>query len=266
MRRILVVALLIAVVLVPAISIQNATAQSGNMWTAYYYANTDWSGAPVMTDTTAYVSYNWGTGSPGPNVPADNFTASYETDAFFYAGTYRFTMVADDEMSLIVGGVTYLDTRGQGQSGKTFTVDISFPTGATQHVIVYYREYTNLAYISVGWAPVKGNPSVPTPAPPGPPAPNPTPSNCGPTSATSVTTEFGNYTPCIQQGLPQSACFQSNGAWNAPNMGSITSEPNIEVWGNCKPDSVTSFTVSCDPDVPQKSYKCSKTGAGWFPN
>ena len=48
-------------------------------------------------------------------------------------------------------------------------------------------------------------------------------------------------------------------------MGSIETEPQIVIWGNCTPDSWTNFPISCDPNVPQQSYKCSKTGAGWFP-
>ena len=47
-------------------------------------------------------------------------------------------------------------------------------------------------------------------------------------------------------------------------MGSIEMEPQIEIWGQCVPDSTTTFPVSCDPAVPWQSYKCSKTGAGWF--
>jgi hypothetical protein len=49
-------------------------------------------------------------------------------------------------------------------------------------------------------------------------------------------------------------------------MGSIETEPKIEVWGNCTQGTVTYFPVSCDPNVPQKEYRCSKTYAGWFPN
>ena len=261
MRRILIAVLLAALVLVPLAGTQTTSAQSGNTWTGFYYNNQDWTGTPVLTQSSQFIAFNWGYGSPSPNVPVDYFTGRYETDAYFYAGTYRFTVTADDEVTLIVGGITYIDTRGQGQSGKTFTVDINFPTSSMQHVTIYYRELTQTAYVYVDWQVVKGGGGTPpTPVPP------PPPNQCSPQSATSVQTEFGNYTSCIQQGQHQSACFQSNGAWNAPNMGSIQTEPQIEIWGNCQPDSVSSFQVSCDPEIPQKEYKCSKTGAGWFPN
>jgi hypothetical protein len=80
-----------------------------------------------------------------------------------------------------------------------------------------------------------------------------------------VQTQFGNYTPCIQQNIHQVNCFVSDGQWNSPNRGSIETEPQITLWRVCTPDSWANFPVSCDPNVPLQSYKCSKTAAGFFP-
>jgi hypothetical protein len=262
MRRILglLVLLLIALPLLATASFA-VQAQSGNLWTAFYYNNPDWAGNPVYIESTSVIAYNWGNGSPGHGVPVDNFTASYTTSAFFYAGTYQFTTTADDEIALIIDGVTYIDTRGQGQSGKSQVINVSMWQGY-HNIEVFYREFTQTAYVYVTWAYLKPD----TPPPPVLPPPAPTPAACTPQSAPSVQTQFGDYTPCIQQGLHQSACFQSSGAWDSPNLGSIQTEPQIQIWMACTPDSVTSFPVSCDPNVPPKSYKCSKTGAGYFPN
>src|SRR5512137_734359 len=101
MKRILLSAVLAAVLLAALVGALPAGAQSGNTWTINYYNNTDWAGSPVMTQYSPFISFNWGTGSPGPAVPADNFTARMTTDAFFYAGTYQFSAVADDEMTVI---------------------------------------------------------------------------------------------------------------------------------------------------------------------
>ena len=177
MRRIMLTALFVALIVLPLTGGMSAVAQSGNVWTNYYYNNTDWAGNPVLVQNSSVVSFNWGYGSPGPSVPVDNFTARNETDAFFYAGTYRFTAIADDEFTLIVGGVTYIDTRGQGQSGKTQTIDLTFPVQGMQHVTVLYREYSQTAYISVDWQYLKGGSGGGTPPPPAP-APTPTPSQC----------------------------------------------------------------------------------------
>lgn len=259
MKRLLLIVLAAALCLVPLAGSTPAVAQSGNMWTAEYFNNPNWSGAPVLVQSIPLVWFNWGYGSPGAGVPVDNFTARFTTNAFFYAGTYRVTITADDEVTFTVGGVTYLDTRNAGKSGKTITVDIPIFSQGNLPVQVLYREFTQLAYVYVNWQFLSGA----NPPPPPPPTPTP-PNNCTPRSATSVQTQFGNYTPCIQQNIHQKNCFQSDGAWNSPNMGSIEMEPQIEIWGNCTPDSQTSFPVSCDPNIPQQAYKCSKTGAGWF--
>ena len=257
---------LVAISLIPLMSSNSLHAQSGNQWRADYFNNPDWAGGPSLTQFTNFVSYNWGLGSPAPNIPADNFTARYTTTAFFYAGTYRFSILADDEFVLYVDGVQYANTIGQGLSGKTIELDIPM-TQAAHSVQVDYRELVQNAYISVNWTYTKPG-TVVTPVPP---AVTPTPSQplpfpMVPQSATSVTTEFGDYTPCIQNGQHQSACYQTTGAWNAPNLGSIQGEPQITVWGNCQPaDSDTTWTTDPNTDPPKfNEFRCSKTLAGWF--
>lgn len=240
-------------------------AQTPYVWQVYYFNNPNWQGSPVLTQSAPYVYFNWGFGSPGPGVPVDNFTARMFSDQFFYAGTYRFTVLADDEFMLMIDNVIYLDTRNAGQSGKTFTIELPISQN-THRLQVDYREFSAEAYVYLSWEYIKPDPSQPTPTP-APPAPTPTPSQCKPSSASSVQTKFGDYTSCIQQGLHQSQCFQSDGAWDSPNLGSIELEPRIEFWGNCDPaDAVKSFQISCDPQIPWKQYKCSKTLAGWYPN
>ncbi len=262
MKRVLIIALLVIVALLPlaAQAPAPASAQSGNLWTAWYWNNPDWAGTPVLSQTVSFIWFNWGFGSPGAGVPVDYFTARFDTTAFFNAGTYRFTITADDEAVLIINNVTFLDTRGAGQSGKTLVVDVPLNQG-NANISVLYREFTQAAYITVNWQYIK-----PGAVPPPPPPPPTTPTQCFPPSASSVQTRFGDYTPCIQQNIHQMNCFQSDGAWNSPNQGSIQMEPQITIWGNCVADTTTSFQVSCDPNVPMASFNCSKTEAGWFPN
>jgi hypothetical protein len=141
---------------------------------------------------------------------------------------------------------------------------------------VQFRQYSGTAYVYLDWAVVKPGyppayPPLPVPPPyytpvPGPsptPACNPAWSCTCPASATSVTTIYGNYTTCIQQNLQQANCFQSNGAWDAPNMGSIQSEPMIQVWGNCPTaGQLQTMQLQCNSAPVQAT--CSKTLAGWF--
>jgi hypothetical protein len=251
MKRILLSAVLVAVLLAALAGALPAGAQSGNTWRIDYFNNTNWAGSPVTTQWNALIAFNWGFGSPSPAVPVDNFTARMTTDAFFYAGTYQFTGVADDEIVVIVDGVTHLDTRGRGLSGKPFTVNIAMWQG-THRVEVLYREFTQAAYVFVNWARL-GSGVIPPP-------PSGVPSL--PASAGSVQTQFGDFTPCLQQNIHQANCFVSDGAWDSPNLGSIQMEPQIASWNVCTANTTNTFlNANREP----REFTCSRTLAGWFP-
>lgn len=252
MKRILLIAALMAICLATLSGVSPTMAQSGNMWQIDYFNNTNWLGFPAATQFNSFISFNWGFGSPSPAVQVDNFTGRMASSAFFYAGTYQFSVVADDEVTLIIDGVTHLDTRGRGQSGKSFTLNIPLSQG-THRIEVLYREFTQTAYIFVNWIFLGGSVTPPPPVSPYPPLPP---------SASSVQTQFGNYTPCIQQNIHQSNCFVSDGAWDSPNLGSIQMEPQIASWNTCVANTVNTFTNA--NRVPQE-FVCSRTLAGWFP-
>jgi hypothetical protein len=244
-------------------------AQNGNTWTVNYWPNPDWQGYSPFVQQVGILAFNWGTGAPMPGMPSDNFTARATTSAWFNAGTYQFSTQADDEVTLVINGVTYVNTINQGQSGKTQFVTVTLPDGWA-NLRVDYREFTGNAYLFVNWVWVSGAQPTPTPVP-GNPTPTPTPvpgNNPAPgtvvlPSATSVQTQFGDYTPCIQQRIHQVNCFVPNGAWNSPNAGSIQMEPQILIWGNCTADSVQNMQIYVN--TPPQSAACSKTEAGWFP-
>ncbi|HRX01661.1 MAG: hypothetical protein KDI07_00590 [Anaerolineae bacterium] len=272
--------LILAVVVIALLVVtgQPLMAQNGNVWNINYYANTSWSGTPAMAQADTYIDFNWGTVPPGPGMPSTNWTATMTSSVnFYYTGTYTFRALADDEVSLQIDGVTYINTMGAGMSGKPVQVSVSLNQG-THNLVVQYRQYTDTAYVYLNWAyqqPGGGYIYTPLPTPmpnvtPQPTATGPTPTpSCDPwwecscpTSATSVTTEYGNYTSCIQNNEPQSACYVSDGQWDAPNMGSIDSEPTIQVWGNCTPGQLQCMQLACNQEPVQAT--CSKTGAGWF--
>ena len=252
--RLILIAVLLATVATLAVSGAPATAQSGNTWRLDSFNNPNWSGAPVDTQFASFASFDWGYGSPSPWVPVDNFSVRFTTDAFFYAGSYNFSVVADDEFVMLVNGQPVFDTRGRALSGKPQNFSLWMNQG-TQRVEVLYREFTLAAYIFVNWWPAGQG------QPPPPPVQNVPPL---PASQDTITTPFGNYTPCRQQGIHQSNCFVSDGQWNSPNLGSIQMEPQIQSWVNCSPaDEQRNFFV--DPQNPSRRFKCSKTLAGWFP-
>jgi len=262
-RRHLIIPALLALALVTAV-VAPLLAQNGNTWYVQYYPNTNWSGTPVASTYVSYIDFNWGTSAPAPNMPATNWTALMTSTAYFYSGTYIFSALADDEVSLQIDGVTYINTMGAGMSGKPVQVAVPLSQG-NHNLVVQFRQYTATAYVYLSWAASGSVPAytpMPVPTAVATPACNPWWSCSCPVQATSVTTQYGNYTPCIQQNIQQANCFVPDGQWNSPNLGSIQMEPQIQVWGNCTPGQLQCMQLQCN-QAPVEAT-CSKTGAGWF--
>ncbi|MEL6269428.1 MAG: SH3 domain-containing protein [Chloroflexota bacterium] len=119
----------------------------GDGWTAQYYDNANLTGSPVLTQNITRLDLNFGEGSPGEGVPADNFSAVFTTNETFQAGTrYEFVAEVDEGVRVIVGGATLIDQFG---GGGTFSA-VATPSG-TQEVRVEYREGGGSASIRFFW-------------------------------------------------------------------------------------------------------------------
>jgi|Deesub1362B_J571_1020462.scaffolds.fasta_scaffold01261_2 hypothetical protein len=84
----------------------NYITESSTNWRGEYFNNTNLSGRPVLVrdDGSGFIDFDWGLRSPDPRVYND-FSARWTRTVYFRAGTYRFTMGADDGMRLKIDGV-----------------------------------------------------------------------------------------------------------------------------------------------------------------
>ncbi len=114
-------------------------------WTVKYFANTDLASEPVLATTfTGPLSFNWGTESPGKDVPADRFSATFETTAEFAAGRYRFTTTSDDGIRLYVDGKAVLNSWYAMSGSRSATVKLD----AGKHTVrLEYFERTGAAKV-----------------------------------------------------------------------------------------------------------------------
>jgi hypothetical protein len=95
------------------------------------------------------INFIWGTGSPGPDVPADNFSARWRQDVEFEAGTYIFSVRMDDGARLWVDDVLLIDSWQEGRLRlRQAEHQIS---GGWHRVKVEYFEHTGHAQIEVSW-------------------------------------------------------------------------------------------------------------------
>ncbi len=129
-----------------------ATAQSA--WYAEYFANRDLAGAPASTRYDDTLHFEWGTGSPGDGIPADNFSARWTRDAWFETGTYRFSYRSDDGLRIWVGSTLVVDDWRDRQATWSFA-DYVISKG-THPVRVEYYEHSGNAAIQVAWERISG--------------------------------------------------------------------------------------------------------------
>jgi uncharacterized protein YraI len=132
--------------------VQSALAAGGAVWTGQYFNNQFLSGSPTLVRVDGDVAFNWGNGSPASGINADNFSVRWATDVYFDAGTYRFSVVADDSVYLRVDypSQPQINTFSSAAVGQNVSVDITLAAG-THHIQLDYAEYTGDANVFLTW-------------------------------------------------------------------------------------------------------------------
>jgi len=78
-------------------------------WQGEYFSNMTLSGKPVVCRDDESINFDWGSGSPDPAVPVDNFSARWTRTQTFAAGTYNFVLGSDDGGRLYIDNVLVID-------------------------------------------------------------------------------------------------------------------------------------------------------------
>ena len=132
-------------------------------WLGTYYASADLSGLPILQRGDATVNFDWGSGSPRSDLPADNFSVRWTRRVSFdQAGAYRFVADSDDGVRLWVDGALLIDAWRDGSGSHEGTINLS----AGQHDLrVEYYEHLGGAHIQVGWAYLSAPTATLTPSP-----------------------------------------------------------------------------------------------------
>ena len=119
-------------------------------WQAAYWNNRGLYGPPTLWRTEGgNLNYDWGTGSPDPRIPVDNFSARWSRYVEFSSGTYRFTATADDGVRVWVDGQIVIDA-WRDQPPTTYTGDKYISSGDHMIMVEYY-ENGGGATIQVSW-------------------------------------------------------------------------------------------------------------------
>ncbi|MEM7125197.1 MAG: LysM peptidoglycan-binding domain-containing protein [Chloroflexota bacterium] len=121
-----------------------------NGWTGLYYAHAQCGGTPLYTRHDAEINFDWGHGGPGGGLWNDNFSIAWTTDAYFYAGDYRFHAHVDDGIRVYVDNHLLIGSWRE-QSATQHNGDIWLSEGY-HHVRVEYFEQSGLASVKVHWS------------------------------------------------------------------------------------------------------------------
>jgi uncharacterized protein YraI len=107
-------------------------------WRGEYFNNMSLSGSPVLVRDDDKIDFNWGGGSPGPNVSADNFSVRWTRTLNLEPGRYRWTTTTDDGVRLWINGRLLID-KWFDQSAGSHSAEMDLPGGATDVRMEYYE-------------------------------------------------------------------------------------------------------------------------------
>jgi hypothetical protein len=136
---------------VPAALAQDSTPGEGlqPLWEAEFWANMTLSGEPVLRTTTTAINYDWGNGSPSPQVPADHFSARWTAPVQLSGGIYHFTATSDDGMRVWVDDQLIID---MWYDHPALTESTDVPLAEGEHSVrVDYYEDGGVAVARLAW-------------------------------------------------------------------------------------------------------------------
>ena len=108
---------------------------------AQYFDNMDLSGAPVFSGVDASIDFDWGTGSPDDNVPADAFSARWSgwIGPFEKTETKTFAISVDDGVRVWIDGQLVIDS-WIDQALETYKAAVDVTAGESLPVRIEYFE------------------------------------------------------------------------------------------------------------------------------
>jgi hypothetical protein len=118
-----------------------------------YYNGMTLAGSPLLTRIEA-VNFDWGSGAPGPGVPANQFSARWTgTVTIPTSGSYRFRTVSDDGVRLWVGGTQRINNWSNHGATTDSTTTLNFTAGQRVPITLEYYENGGNAVMRLQWRP-----------------------------------------------------------------------------------------------------------------
>jgi beta-glucosidase len=141
----------LSVVPVPESELQGPNNERGLK--AEFFANKNLEGAAVLTRVDQAVNFDWGTGSPGPGVPPDDFSARWTGKLVpAVSGKYQLGALADDGIRIFLDGKLIAED-WTDHAPATVTGEVSLQAGKTYELKLEYYEGKIGAVAKLVWQP-----------------------------------------------------------------------------------------------------------------
>ena len=112
---------------------------SSLVWQGQYWNNTSLSGDPVLVRQDNVINFQWGAGSPGANVSADNFSARWDAlSTVSTAQNYDITATADDGIRVWVDNNLVIDQWAE-HSATTYSTTVYLAQGQHSFRVEYFE-------------------------------------------------------------------------------------------------------------------------------
>lgn len=120
-----------------------------NQWRGYYYDNQTLSGTPVLVQDDPNIDFNWGAGSPAPNIPNDHFSARWVRDVTLDNATYLFYAYSDDGVRVYLDDTLIID-QWNNATDRVYFATASVGAGTYSLRVEYYEDVGD-AQIKFSW-------------------------------------------------------------------------------------------------------------------
>ncbi len=131
-------------------------------WYGQYFSNVSLAGPPALVRTDASLHFEWGGWSPGPGIPADYFSARWDsTQNLPVTGNYTVMVSSDDGVRAWIDGVLVVDA--WYDHPPTLFTTTRYYTAGPHTVRVEFYERAGGAMVGFDLVPGSGPPPPPPP-------------------------------------------------------------------------------------------------------
>ncbi len=130
-------------------------------FSAQYFSNQNLTGSPTLTKNDNFINFDWGINAPDSAIPADNFSVRWTKTDSFSAGSYEFSVTADDGLRLYIDNNLVID-KWVDQGATTYKTTQVLTSGNHTIKMEYYENGYD-AVAKLNWIQLSGNTPTPTP-------------------------------------------------------------------------------------------------------